>query len=200
MRIVKVTPPSSKRDGGALAYLKHDALGPDGDACVMLFNPGDPQEVTVDLSDLPSAVLDAGIVPTDLLDTTGGGSQPPPLKREWTVPMGAGEVKAFGGFTLASFAPRLGKRSHCVSDDQYRVPASSDTLQGCFLECLSDQRCENVFVEYVRITWMERPPPPVCPPSRLIRQFINQPASQSAKHLNAAATLSTRTAATVHSH
>ena len=27
--------------GGALAYLKHDAMGPAGDAAVMLFNPGD---------------------------------------------------------------------------------------------------------------------------------------------------------------
>ena len=34
--------------------------------------------------------------------------------------------------------------------------------QACFLECLGDGRCENVFVEYVEITWMETPPPVAC--------------------------------------
>jgi hypothetical protein len=35
--------PPPKRDGGALAYLKHDALGPAGDAALMIFNPGAAQ-------------------------------------------------------------------------------------------------------------------------------------------------------------
>ena len=41
--------------GGALAYLKHDALGPRGDAVVTIFNPGAAQDVTIDLSTLKSA-------------------------------------------------------------------------------------------------------------------------------------------------
>jgi hypothetical protein len=52
---------------GALAYLKHDSMGPFGDACIMIFNPGAAANVTVDLSLLPTSLLQKSIVPLDLL-------------------------------------------------------------------------------------------------------------------------------------
>lgn len=59
-----------------------------------------------------------------------------PLSRAWTVQMAAGEVKAFGGFTLGSFAPRKGKVASCTPVDGYKKAAAGSTLQDCFLECL----------------------------------------------------------------
>lgn len=50
--------------------------------------------------------------------------------------MAAGEVKAFGGFTLGSFAPRKGKVASCTPADGYKKAAAGSTLQDCFLECL----------------------------------------------------------------
>lgn len=144
--------------GGALAYLKHDALGPDGDAAVVLFNPGAAQRVTVALGDFPEDLM--GTVPTDLLTPTG--AKGPPLSRAWSVAMGAGEVKAFGGFSLGSFAPRTGKRTACAADDAYRRPASGHTLEACFLECLTDAKCGNVFIDHVEVPWMARAPPVQC--------------------------------------
>eukprot|EP01047_Picozoa_sp_COSAG01_P027573 COSAG01_NODE_1824_length_9141_cov_10.234461_3_plen_139_part_00 len=44
-------PPSHAR--GALAYLKHDAMGPRGDVAILVFNPGMAQQLTIDLSMLP---------------------------------------------------------------------------------------------------------------------------------------------------
>ena len=99
-------------------------------------------------------------MPHDLLDPKG--SVGPPLAKAYTVPMGAGEVKALGGFSLASFAPRLGKKAECAADDGYKRTAQGATLQACFLECLSDAKCENVFVDYVDIVWMEKPPAVTC--------------------------------------
>ena len=68
----------------------------------------------------------------------------------------------FGGFTLASFAPRKGKAAHCTPDDGYTKVATSTTLQGCFLECLDELRCENVFVDYTKVIYMEKPAPVRC--------------------------------------
>ena len=177
LRILHATGAPATTDGGALVYLKHDAMGPYGEACLLVFNPGAAQAITVDLSPLPSALLAGSTVPTDLLDRSGaerfrgtaaaaaaGGlpSMPPPLAAAWTVPMGAGEVKAFGGFRLGTFAPRTGKRGPCAADDGYALRSNRTTLQGCFLQCLGDARCAHVHVAYVRIVWMESPPPVSC--------------------------------------
>ena len=177
LRILHATGAPATTDGGALVYLKHDAMGPYGEACLLVFNPGAAQAITVDLSPLPSALLAGSTVPTDLLDRSGaerfrgtaaaaaaGGlpSMPPPLAAAWTVPMGAGEVKAFGGFRLGTFAPRAGKRGPCAADDGYALRSNRTTLQGCFLQCLGDARCAHVHVAYVRIVWMESPPPVSC--------------------------------------
>ncbi|KAL1499974.1 hypothetical protein AB1Y20_012653 [Prymnesium parvum] len=151
---------SGKRDGGALVYLKHDAMGPHGDACILVFNPGDAQVVTIDLSSLPASALQATTVPRDLFDLEA--EAPPPLSKAWKVSMGAGSVRAFGGFTLGVFAPRKGKKSACVPEDGHRLVVQGTTLQVCFLKCLADARCENVLVDYVHIHWMERPPPIKC--------------------------------------
>ena len=150
-----------KEAGGALAYLKHDALGPMGDACLMLFNPGAAQTITVDLSSLPAAWLDGSVVPHDLLDADGAAG--PPLAPSWSVEMSAGQVKALGGFTLASFAPRAGKKGTCTAPGAGSTRrATGSTLQACFLECLGDAQCDNVLVDYVDIVWMETPPPVNC--------------------------------------
>ena len=68
--------------------------------------------------------------------------------------MGAGEVRAYGGFSLGTFAPRAGKKTDCVADDGYRRAANATTFQGAFLECLKDTKCDNVFIEYAKIGWM----------------------------------------------
>ena len=142
---------------GALAYLKHDAMGPRGDAAVLLFNPGAAGTVTVDLAALPRA-LD-GAVPVDALARNASG---PPLAASWTVAMGAGEMKFFAGFGLGVFAPRTGKKRACVADDAWSAPSSSTTLEACFLECLALESCENVFVEHVDVYWTEKPAAVAC--------------------------------------
>ena len=58
-----------RKDGGALVYLKYDALGPDGEACLMIFNPGPAQTLTVDLSTLPPSLLAGTTVPHDLFSS-----------------------------------------------------------------------------------------------------------------------------------
>jgi hypothetical protein len=52
----------------------------------------------------------------------------PPLAKMWTVEMGAGSVKAFGGFDLGAFAPRVGKKSTCVADDGAHTLIESSSL------------------------------------------------------------------------
>eukprot|EP00936_MAST-01D_sp_MAST-1D-sp1_P002167 g2167.t1 len=154
-------------NAGALAYLKHDALGPYGDAALLLYNPGASGAVTVDLSMLPSALLRAGVVPLDLFVADGAaaigddgdkaGASLPPLAASWTVQMPARSARAFSGFSLGVFAPRKGKRGICTADDAYSAHANATTLQGCFLECADDPRCRNVLVIGEAPTWMERP-------------------------------------------
>jgi hypothetical protein len=159
---VKKTPPKGGTCcGGALAYLKHDSMGPKGDAAILVYNPGKAQKITIDLSMLPSSVF--GAVPVDLFDNDGvADAAPPPLAESWSVEMGAGEVKAFSGFTLGVFAPRLGKKASCKPDDGYSKHAAGTTLQECFLECAMDKQCENVFVEYMDVVWLEKPPAANC--------------------------------------
>ena len=159
---VKKTPPKGGTCcGGALAYLKHDSMGPKGDAAIMVFNPGRAQTVTIDLSMLPSSAF--GVVPVDLLDNDGAAdAAPPPLAETWSVKMAAGEVKAFSGFTLGVFAPRRGKKTSCRPDDGYSKPAAGITLQECFLDCAKDSKCENVFLEYMDVVWLETPPAANC--------------------------------------
>merc|ERR1712113_1037794 len=115
----------------------------------MGFNPGAASSVTIDLSMLPSSLM--GVVPYDLFEaqTLSHSTSTPPFANSWTVEMGAGEFKAFSGFTLGVFAPRLGKKTDCKADDGYRRQATGDTLQACFLECLKDERCENVYIDYI---------------------------------------------------
>ena len=172
--VLGVIPASSTTDGGALAYLKHDALGPHGDACVLLYNPGPAQRVTLDLSaSLPASLLqrgeggeggEGGIVPHDLFAPSAAApsaSPPPPaLAATWSVEMGAAEFKAFGGFTLPVFAPRRGKVQGCVADDGHQSQpsaSSASTLQACFLACLADDRCENVYIApVIRLPWIRQ--------------------------------------------
>lgn len=151
--------------GGAIAYLKWDSMGPRGDAAIMVFNPAGAQTVTIDLRSLPTAVMGARLY--DLFvgnESTLLQQQElqPPLARTWTVQMAAGQFAAFSGFSLGVFAPRKGKKSSCRADDGYSKPAIGDTLQACFLECANDKRCNNVFVEYMNINYMEKPPPANC--------------------------------------
>ena len=185
--VLGVSPASPTTDGGALAYLKHDALGPHGDACVLLYNPGPAQRVTLDLSAaLPPSLLqrgaggeggeggggggggeggeggEGGVVPHDLFAPSAAApsaSPPPPaLAASWSVDMGAGEFKAFGGFRLPVFAPRRGKVQGCVPDDGHQSQPSASgagTLQACFFACMTDERCENVYVAPVaRLPWI----------------------------------------------
>ena len=70
--------------------------------------------------------------------------------------MGAVEMKFFGGFSLGVFAPRQGKRAGCEAAYSRACPHA--TLQGCFLECLSDARCDNVLVQYAEMPWLGAPP------------------------------------------
>lgn len=145
-----------------MAYLKHDLMGPQGDAAIMVFNPGAEATLTIDLSMLPNDLFGDGasnqaVVPYDLLTNASG----PPLASSWTVDMGAKEMKFFSGFGLGAFAPRQGKKGACVADDRYRRHFMG-TLQACFLECCADARCENVLVDYVELWWMEAPPSMSC--------------------------------------
>ena len=161
---------------GPLAYLKHDSMGPAGDAAILVFNPFDKAaNVSIDLSILAgNPVLNGKTTPYDLLALGGGGDDyeaavaaaaaqgVPPLAASWTVAMGPGEFKFFGGFSLGVFAPRQGKKASCTPDDAYTKTAKATTLQGCFLECAADAQCENVFIKNSQPTWMEAPPALEC--------------------------------------
>jgi len=126
-------------------------MGPAGDAAILLFNPGVAQTLTLDLSMLPADLLSGATVPQDLLDYPGHTPAPfPPLSASWSVHMREGEMKFAAGFTLGVFAPRVGKTAGCTSD--YQRLARSSVLQDCFLECLRDGRCLNVFVEVINGT------------------------------------------------
>eukprot|EP01045_Picozoa_sp_COSAG04_P022208 COSAG04_NODE_2478_length_4048_cov_3.090656_2_plen_111_part_00 len=76
--------------------------------------------------------------------------------------MEPGEFKAFGGFSLGVFAPRLGKKTECRADDHWSQQVVVETLQFCFLACLREARCENIFMPFVEVVWLEKPPPPRC--------------------------------------
>lgn len=139
--------------GGALALLKHDSMGPAGDAAILLFNPGTAQNLTVDLAGvLPSAMLDGTIVPYDLLSRAvdlaahAASATTPPLVPRWTVELEAGEIKFFGGFSLGVFAPRTGKTAGCTSD-YTRLVANATSFHECFLACAEDRRCKNVLLK-----------------------------------------------------
>ena len=150
--------PLPKHAGGALAYLKHDALGPAGAAALVLFNPGAAQTVTIDLTGLPQSLM--GTVPIDLFSRDEAPG--PPLSRTWSVEMGARSVAAYGRFGLGSFVPRKGKRAACAADDAYSRRTQGHTLQACFLECLQDPKCENLYFAHVEVPWMSRSPPINC--------------------------------------
>lgn len=142
-------------NGGAIAYLKHDSMGPNGDAAIVVFNPGSAANVTIDLSMLPSSFFggassNGAVVPYDLLTMKKDN---PPLAESWTIPMEAKEMKFFAGFSLGVFAPRQGKKANCKADDQYSKKAVGKTLQACNLECYADSKCENIFIEYVDMTY-----------------------------------------------
>jgi hypothetical protein len=103
---------------GALVYLKHDSMGPRGDAAILVFNPGPAQRLSVDLSLLPPSLLTGQVVPHDLLTPPApaaaaarAAGAPPALARNWTIDIGAMEMRFYAGFTMGVFAPRRGKVS-----------------------------------------------------------------------------------------
>ena len=155
-------PPAPNFANGALAYLKHDSLGPNGDAALMVFNPGKAaQTVTLDLTLLPPSVF--GAVPFNLFSKHGRQqTSVAPLSKKWSVHMQPGEFTAFGGFSLGVFAPRLGKKTECSADDHWSQQVVAETLQFCFLACLREARCANVFAEFIDVEWLEKPPAPRC--------------------------------------
>ena len=135
-------------------------MGPTGEAAIVVFNPGRAQMLTIDLSQLPPSLLKGGVWPHDLF---GGANATAALRKAWSVPMKAGEMKAFAGFSLGVFAPRKGKKAECKPDDGFQQKArNSTTLQACFLECEKEERCENVFIEYVEVGWLKPVPPVAC--------------------------------------
>jgi len=150
-------PPPPKVAGGALAYLKHDAMGPQGDAAIVVFNPGAAQNVTIDLSSLPASLTDGNVTPYDLFSND---TATVPLSKSWNVSMRAGEAKAFGGFHLGVYAPHTGKSAGC--DSGYSRHVGAATLEACFMECASDSHCKNVFVHGDLPRYMEAPPPITC--------------------------------------
>ena len=154
----RAPPPPPKKAGGALAYLKHDSLGPRGDACIMIFNPGAAQMVTLDLALLPPSLTGGGIVPYDLFTNESAAA---PLSHSWSVNMGLGEARAFGGFSLGVFAPRRGKVSSCRSNYNHTM-VTATTLQSCFLACAKNSQCENVIVHGPVPNYLEAPGPMSC--------------------------------------
>ena len=103
------------------------------------------------------------VVPRDLLLPVQAAQEAvEPLGAQWTVHLGAVEVKAFGGFSLAAFAPRAGKKGGCTPADAFSRRAQGRTLEACFLECLAEAQCAHVFVEHVEVGWMAAPPPLSC--------------------------------------
>eukprot|EP01051_Picozoa_sp_SAG22_P002215 SAG22_NODE_98_length_20720_cov_17.226662_2_plen_1113_part_00 len=145
---------------GALAYLKHDSMG-FGRAAIVIFNPGQAQTLSIDLSRLPPSLLVGSVRPYDLF---GGDNATAALREVWSVPMRSGEMKAFAGFSLGVFAPRKGKKAECKPDDGFlqKAARNTTTLQDCFLECQKDKRCENVFIDHVDVGWLKTVPPIVC--------------------------------------
>jgi len=153
---------NASRGGGAIAYLKHDSMGPNGDAAILIFNPGAAANVTIDLSMLPPALLEQGIFPYDLLTKLRASR---PLAKSYTVSMDAQGMAFLSGFSLGVFAPRKGKRKNCRADDRYSRVAQTRALQGCVLECASDMHCENIFVEAADMsnaTLLSAAPPVTC--------------------------------------
>ena len=156
----KAPAPPPSASGGAIAYLKHDALGPTGDAAVTIFNPGAAQTLTLDLSLLPPALLASKVVPVDLFTNASASA---PLAAKWTVAMKAGSFAAFGFRGLGVFAPRKGKFQGCNPSDGHSKPSPATTLQDCFLDCKRDASCENVFVTMKELPrWLEKPGPIAC--------------------------------------
>jgi hypothetical protein len=152
--------PAPSVAGGAIAYLKHDALGPHGDSAVAIFNPGAAQKLTLDLALLPPAVLATGVLPVDLFTNTSATA---PLAANWTVMMKAGSFAAFGFRGLGVFAPRKGKFLECTATDGYSKMSTATTLQLCFLECKRNARCKNVFLDMKALPkWLEKPGPIAC--------------------------------------
>ena len=141
-------------NGGALAYLKHDSAGPIGEAAILIFNPGPAQNITINLKSLPVSLLDNNIKLHNLI--TNETSQTA-LSEQWTVEMKQMEMKFMAGFSLGVFAPRQGKKKNCVSKDGYIKHSKKSTLQGCFLACKKLKQCQNIFVDYIDILWMETP-------------------------------------------
>eukprot|EP01049_Picozoa_sp_SAG25_P001222 SAG25_NODE_50_length_18801_cov_117.737729_2_plen_829_part_00 len=149
-----------KKSSGAIAYLKHDALGPRGDAAIVVFNPGAAQSLTIDLSLLPASLLESKIVPRDLFTNATASTA---LAAKWVIEAGRESFSAFGFRGLGVFAPRKGKFQQCVASDGYSKQTPATTLQSCFLLCKRDMRCQNVFVEMKYLPqWLEKPGPVQC--------------------------------------
>merc|ERR1712217_152061 len=123
----------------------------------MVFNPSKAQDIYIDLSSLPSALTGGTVTPYDLFTNANAEN---PLTKNWTVAMKAGEYKAFGGFRLGVYAPRKGKVGTCNSD--YTAKSRATTLQGCFLDCARDAKCENVLVHGTVPSYMEKPAAITC--------------------------------------
>ena len=165
--VKKSAPAPPSVSGGAIAYLKHDALGPHGDSAVVIFNPGMAQNLTVDLSMLPPSVLTSKITLTDLFRNSSGAydGSTPPLAAQWTIGMKAGSFAAFGFRGLGVYAPRKGMYLGCNATDGYSKRSTTATsLQSCFMECKRDVSCKHVFIEMKGALprWLEKPGPISC--------------------------------------
>ena len=102
-------------------------------------------------------------MPIDLLANGTAAAAPGwgGLKAAWTVEMGEGEMRFFSGFTLGVYAPRTGKKASCSSG--YTQRSNVTTLQGCFLDCARDGRCENVLLGAVpNVGFTVKPPAISC--------------------------------------
>ena len=72
------------------------------------------------------SLLDGHTTPVGLLASGGTVAAAPhwgALEKEWTVEIGAGEMRFFSGFTLGVFAPRTGKKGACTS--RYEKPSNA---------------------------------------------------------------------------
>ena len=72
----------------------HAAMGPTGESAIIIFNPGQAQTITIDLSQ-PASLLGRGVWLHDLFELFGGGNATAALNKEWAIPMKASEMKAF---------------------------------------------------------------------------------------------------------
>jgi len=86
----------------------------------------------------------------------------PALKSSYTIQMGAVDMKFLAGFKLGSFAPRQGKKNACQPRDGFMDKKYNMNLQSCFLECLKNSKCQNVFIDYVDIGYYGAPPQITC--------------------------------------